>query len=382
MSIPANKTILSTIGLGLAAAVTLGACSNSSPAASTGPTTTAAATAGKPSTFSPPTSTVALQETGSSLMYPLFNLWAPAYKAQYPNITITPQSTGSGAGISQAIAGTVDIGASDAYLTPAQLAPGTGTLNIPLAISAQQINYNIPGLSASLKLDGKVLSAIYQGKIVNWNDPAIAALNNGVSLPNLKIVPIHRSDGSGDTFIFSQYLSKADPNGWGATIKFGTTVAFPAIASALAENGNGGMVTGCATTPGCVAYIGVSFSSETKAKSLGQALLANAAGNYEALTASTVDAEVAGSATSVPANEALSLVYGSAPNGYPIVNFEYGIVKEAQPSADKAQAVKAFMDWAISSTNGGASKYLGPVGFRPLPAAVVRLSQAQISQIS
>lgn len=382
MSIPASKKILSTIGLGLAAAVTLGACSSSSPAVGAGSTTTAATTAGRGSTFSPPTSTVSLQETGSSLMYPLFNLWAPAYKTQYPNITITPQSTGSGAGISQAIAGTVDIGTSDAYLTPAQLAPGTGTLNIPLAISAQQINYNIPGLSASLKLDGKVLAGIYQGRIVNWNDPAIAALNSGVRLPDLKIIPIHRSDGSGDTFIFTQYLSKANPSGWGATIKFGTTVAFPAIGSALAENGNGGMVTGCATTPGCVAYIGVSFSSETKAKGLGQALLANAAGNYEALTASTVDAEVAGSATSVPADEALSLVYGPATNGYPIVNFEYGIVKAAQPNADKAEAIKAFMDWAISSANGGAAKFLDPVGFRPLPAAVVKLSQTQISRIS
>lgn len=207
----------------------------------------------------PASSPVTLAETGSTLLYPLFNLWGPAFHERYPNVTITAQGTGSGAGIAQAAAGTVNIGASDAYLSEGDMAAHKGLMNIALAISAQQVNYNLPGVSEHLKLNGKVLAAMYQGTIKTWDDPQIAALNPGVNLPGTAVVPLHRSDGSGDTFLFTQYLSKQDPEGWGKSPGFGTTVDFPAVPGALGENGNGGMVTGCAETPGCVAYIGISF---------------------------------------------------------------------------------------------------------------------------
>ena len=139
-------------------------------------------------------------------------------------MTIQTAGTGSGTGISDATNGTADIGASDAYLSPSELTATPDLLNIPLAISAQMVAYNIPGITAHLKLSGKVLSEIYQGQITTWNNSAIASLNSGVKLPSTPIVTLHRSDSSGDTFLFTQYLSKADPSGWGAKIGYNTTV--------------------------------------------------------------------------------------------------------------------------------------------------------------
>ena len=159
----------------------------------------------------PPKGSVNIFETGSTLLYPLFQLWSSAYHKQYSNIKVTPSGTGSGAGISDAADGIVNIGASDAYLSGTQVSQNPGLKNIALAISAQQINYNVPGLNkVHLKLSGSVLSAIYQGKITTWNDQAISALNPGVTLPADKIIALHRSDSSGDTFLFSSFLSAAD----------------------------------------------------------------------------------------------------------------------------------------------------------------------------
>jgi phosphate ABC transporter phosphate-binding protein len=160
----------------------------------------------------PPSAT--LSETGSTLLYPLWNLWVPGYTTSYSNVNIQTAGTGSGTGITDATNGTADIGASDAYLSPSQVSASPSLLNIPLAISAQLVVYNVPGVQAHLKLSGKVLSEIYQGKIKTWNDPAITAINSGVNLPSTPIVTLHRSDSSGDTFLFTTYLSKADNSGW------------------------------------------------------------------------------------------------------------------------------------------------------------------------
>lgn len=159
------------------------------------------------------TTSVPLVETGSSLLYPLFNLWVPAYTASHPGADITTTSTGSGAGIAQSLKGLVNIGASDAYLSDSMVKAHSNMLSIPLAIASQAINYNLPGIT-NLKLSGPILAGIYTGKITKWNDPAIAAANPGVTLPDHVIIPIHRLDGSGDTFIFTQYLSDSDAS-WG-----------------------------------------------------------------------------------------------------------------------------------------------------------------------
>ena len=385
---------LGAVSLVATAAVALAACSSSSssgsaantsssaPASSSAASSTLSAAPTLSSLETPPTATVSLSETGSSLLYPLFQQWAPAYNKLHSNITVTPASTGSGTGISQASKGAADIGASDAYLSPAEVSATPGLMNIPLAISAQMINYNLPGFTGTLKLNGKVLAAIYEGKITTWNDPQIAAINPGVTLPSTKIVALHRSDGSGDTFLFTQYLSKQDPSGWGKTIQFGTTVAFPAISNSLAENGNGGMVQGCKATPGCVAYIGVSYQSQTKSDNLGQAQVENGSGNYVALSAQSIAAEASSFASSTPASGAISLIDGtSAPQGYPIINYEYAIVLAQQPSATKAQAIKAVLAWAMDPSGGSAPSFLNAVNFQPLPASAVAVSEKLLSKI-
>ncbi|WP_372494635.1 MULTISPECIES: phosphate ABC transporter substrate-binding protein PstS [Mycobacterium avium complex (MAC)] len=335
---------------------------------------------GGPVATTPASSPVTLSETGSTLLYPLFNLWGPAYHDKYSNVTITTQGTGSGTGISQAAAGAVAIGASDAYLSEGDMAAHKGLMNIALAISAQQVNYNLPGVTEHIKLNGKVLAGMYNGSVKTWNDPQIAGLNPGVNLPATPVVPLHRSDGSGDTFLFTQYLSKQDPDGWGKSPGFGTTVAFPTVPGALGENGNGGMVTGCADTPGCVAYIGISFLDQAQQKGLGEAQLANASDKYLLPDAKSIQAAAAGFASKTPANQAISLINGPAPDGYPIVNYEYAIVNSGQKDAATAQTLQAFLHWAIS--DGNNASFLDKVHFQPLPADVAKLSDAQIAKIS
>ncbi len=354
-------------------AVAAAGCGSKSTGGSSG------AGAGSSPATTPAAAQVALSETGSTLLYPLFNLWGPAYHGKYPNVGITAQGTGSGTGIAQAAAGAVDIGASDAYLSEGDMAAHKGLMNIAMAISAQQINYNLPGVTDHIKLNGKVLAAMYKGTVKAWNDPQIAGLNPGVNLPATPVVPLHRSDGSGDTFLFTQYLSKQDSDGWGKSPGYGTTVDFPAVPGALGENGNGGMVTGCAGTPGCVAYIGISFLDQASQKGLGEAQLANASGNFVMPDAQSIQAAAA-SFTSTPANQVISLINGPAPNGYPIINYEYAIVNSQQKDAATAQTLQAFLHWAI--TDGNSSSFLDKVHFQPLPAAVVKLSDAQIAKIS
>jgi len=328
--------------------------------------------------------TVSLTETGSTLLEPLFQIWTSAYQKKFPNVHIVPSGGGSGKGISDAGSGVVDIGGSDAYLSSSDRAQDPGLQDIALAISSQMVNYNVPGLGANvhLKLNGKVLSAIYQGKITTWDAPQIKALNPGVNLPLEKIVALHRSDSSGDTFLFSTYLSDSDPGGWGKTISYGTSIAFPAIPGALGETGNAGMVTGCQRIPGCVAYIGISYESETQGDHLGLAALGNARGNYEVPAAGSITSEAAAFTPKTPADEAISMIYGDAAGGYPIINYEYAIVPPKEQNATVGQAVKSFLDWAVSLTGGNSASFLRQVNFQPLPAAVAKQSDNLISKIA
>jgi phosphate transport system substrate-binding protein len=321
-----------------------------------------------------------MSETGATELYPLMNSWRDGYHQKYPNVTINTASTGSGAGISQAIARTAEIGASGAYLSKGDIAAHKGLMNIALAIAAEQVHYNLPGVAEHLKLNGKVLAAMYQGTIKTWNDPQIAALNPGVNLPATAVVPLHRSDGAGDTFVFTQYLSKQDPDGWGKSPGFGTTVDFPPVPGALGENGAGGMVTGCADTPGCVAYIGMSYLDQASQKGLGEAELANASGRYVLPEAENIQAEAASFASQTPANQVISLINGPAPDGYPIVNYEYAVVYSSQKDAATAQTLQAFLHWVV--TDGGSAQFLDKVHFQPLPAPVLKLSEAQIARIT
>ena len=312
-------------------------------------------------------------------MFPLFGAWQTAYNKTYPNVNLTTAGTGSGTGIADAAAGTVTMGGSDAYLSSAEMSQTPGLMNIPLAVSAVMVSYNLPGVKGHLNFNGTVLAKIYSGKITTWNDPAIKALNPGVSLPSMKIVTLHRSDSSGTTFVFVSYLNAQDPADWPAG-QVGTTVSWPNVPGASAQLGNGGMVSGCGTTKGCIAYIGTSYLTQTQAAHLGEGKLANKAGKFTLPTASSIQAALAQFETSTPANETQALINTSAPKGYPDINFEYVIVKKTQPSAAVASEVKKFLNWTL--TTGATSTFLGPVNFQPVSARVKGLSQTQISSIT
>jgi phosphate transport system substrate-binding protein len=333
---------------------------------------------------SPNSKATVLTETGSTLLYPLMGSWTTAYQKQFvtdknPTVTIETGATGSGTGITDASTGTVNIGASDAYLSSSDKTTYPTMLNIALAISAQQVNYYLPSVTKPLKLDGTVLAEMYTGKITKWNDPAIAALNPGVSLPDIPVVPLHRADSSGDTFLFTSYLNSQDPSAWPAS-NVGTTVSWPSVSGALAETGNGGMVSGCGATKGCIAYIGISYLAKTQAANLGQALLKNGAGQFLAPSSSTISAEASAETGKTPADETLSMIDANAPGGYPIINYEYAIVNTKQTDGTAAEDIRAFLHWCVTTGQSGSS-YLDPVDFQPLPSAVVSLSDNQIAKI-
>ena len=321
-------------------------------------------------------------ETGSTLLYPLFNLWSGGYSTKYSSTTITTAGTGSGTGISEAENGTIDIGASDAYLSPSVSSANPDLKNIPLAISAQIVAYNVPGVTSHLKLSGKLLSQIYQGQVTKWNASQISSLNPGVTLPNTPIVTLHRSDSSGDTFLFTTYLSKADPSGWGTKVGYNTTVPWPNAPGALGENGNSGMVSGCKATVGCIAYVGISYLTQVLQAGLGYGQLQNAKGQYVAPTQSSIAAEASYFVKKTPANGTISLIYGSANNGYPIINYEYAIVSTHQQSSTTAKNIRSVLEWALNTKYGSNNSYLSQVNFQPLPSKVEGQSIKQVLSIS
>ncbi|SOX56215.1 phosphate ABC transporter substrate-binding protein PstS [Mycobacterium ahvazicum] len=359
--------------------ITAACGSHSSGASSTASAAVTIATA-------PPTSNVTLSETGSKDLYPLLDAWVAAYHFKYLNVTINISRAPAAVGISQAAAGAVNLGASGVHLSEADMAAHPGLMNIALAVSAVYVHYNLPGVTDHLKLNGKVLAAMYQGTIRTWNDPQIAVLNPGVSLPAIRVVPLHRSDpGTSDTFLFTEYLSKQDPDGWGKSTGFGTAVDFPAVPGALGETGApgmAGMVTGCAENPGCIAYLASSYHEQASQRGLGEAQLANAAGNYVPPAPESIQAAATGSASQVPANQVISLVNGPAPDGYPIANYEYAIVYAKQKDPAVAQTVQAFLHWVI--TDGNKPNFLDSVHIylRPLPDSVQKLSEAQTAKIA
>ena len=324
-----------------------------------------------------------ISESGSGLLFPLAQRWAAAYHQQFPGVTVTTASTGSGKGIALASAGQVDIGASDAYLSSGDLVKNPALLNIPLAISAQTIIYNIPGLPSDshVDLDGKVLAGIYDGTVKTWNDPAIVGigLNKNLNLPGIPIVPLHRSDASGDTFLFTSYLSTQDQQ-WNDTIGYGTTAAWPPAPRATPAKGSVKTMDACEATPGCIAYNGISYLSQAQGSGkIGEAALANSAGNFTLPTSTAILDAVRSFVSLTPPNETISVIEGPAADGYPIVNYEYAIVSTRQPSAAKAAAIKAFLTWVI--TTGNALSYLNHVEFQPLPATLVSLGEDQIREI-
>jgi phosphate transport system substrate-binding protein len=323
---------------------------------------------------------VTLTQTGSTLLSPLFSVWASEYMKTHPGVRITTGSTGSEAGIEQAISGAVSIGTSDAYMTDVQGKKYPHIINVPMAISAMSVNYNLPGLdNAKLKLDGPALVGIYTGKIRSWDDKPIAALNPGVALPHKDIIPIHRADGSGDTFVFSQYLTFSTP-AWENTIGYATSINWPAVPGALNADGNMGVVQALQQTPYSIGYVGISFRNEIEKAKLGAALLKSYSGEFLAPTAETIAAAAAALTPRTPADQRLSLVNAPGANAYPLVNYEYAIISTKQENPETAKGIRRFLLWAIAPTETN-EKYLEDQHFIALPAHIWVMSHDQIETI-
>ncbi len=327
-----------------------------------------------------PATPVTVTETGSTLMLPYLQQLVGPLKQAYPNITLQPSGGGSGKGMADALAGRVDLGGSDAYLSNIQQQANLDVLDLPVVVSAQAITYNLPGVS-DLRLNGDVLARIYRGEITRWNDSAIGALNPGATLPGTSMVPVRRAEPSGDTFIFTQFLSNAVDT-WRSTPGYGATINWPSVPGELTAKGNAGMVATCGATPGCVAYVGVSAGRAATAAGLGQALLQNRAGNFLQPTHDTVSAALYNAQQLVPDDLRQSLVFASGANSYPIVNYEYLMVKATQKGAARALAIRTLLAWLVDPAGGSSAEHLGPVNFVALPDGVLAKVKTAIPRIT
>jgi phosphate transport system substrate-binding protein len=311
----------------------------------------------------------------------LFQHWIEDYGRIAPGVSMTAAATGSGTGIAAAISGDARIGASDAYMSDEQAEQNTGIVNIPLAISAQTINYNVSGLNdARLKLDGPTLAGIYTGRITEWDAGPIAAMNPAIKLPHQTIVPIRRDDASGDTFIFTQFLDFSTQS-WEDRFGYGTSIRWPAVAGEKTATGNEGMAQTLAATPYSVGYVGISFRDLVEKTELGTAALKNQNGRFLLPNAETISAAASELDPRTPADERLSLVFAPGDASYPLINYEYAVVSIRQSDPATADALRHFLLWAVSSQGGNAPKYLDAVGFIPLPDFIRALSEHQINRI-
>lgn len=314
----------------------------------------------------------ALVGAGSTLVAPLVGVWEPVYQ-KTSGVTVTYGAVGSGGGIESISGRTVDFGASDAPLSTAQATACKGCIEIPWALAGVGIAYHVSGVPSGLHFTGPVLADIWLGKIKAWNDPAIQKLNPGVKLPGTPIVPVHRTDGSGDTYAFVNYLGQMSPAFKAQIGPPAVTVAWPGGVGGKGNSGIGGVL---ASTNGAIAYITMAYVLENK---FDFGLVQNAAGKFPTPSVATIEAAAA-AAKSVPSGgtQGVSIVNppASAPNAYPISTFTYVIVPKAA-SASVAGALKKFIGWAVTSGQQDGPK----LDFAPLPPAVVSADQADLNLI-
>jgi len=309
-----------------------------------------------------------LTGAGSTLVYPLVSQWEPDY-ATKAGVTITYGAIGSGGGIDQITARAVDFGASDAPLSADQATACKGCLQIPWALGATVVTYNVKGVPNNLHLTGPVVADMFLGNITSWNDPKIRALNPGVSLPGTKVTPIYRSDGSGDSFVFSSYLSAVSPD---FKSKIGASTQ-PPFSTGTGAAKNSGVAASVQSTDGAIGYVAISYIA---ADGLNQALIQNAAGKYVTPSVDSIKA-AADAVTTAKADGSIPLVNppASAATAYPLSTYTYAIVPK---TSSKAAELKAFLTYAI--TDG---QQFGPdLGFPPLPSAVVSSDKTEIASIS
>jgi len=309
----------------------------------------------------------ALTGAGSTLVAPLMTNWINGFEIK-EGIPVKYSAVGSGEGIKAISNGTVDFGASDAPMTPEQEAKCSGCVTIPWALSATGLGFNIPGVK-KLNLSGPVIAGIYFGKITNWNDPKIAKLNPKTKLPNLAITPVYRSDGSGDTYAFTNYLSKISP-AWKSEVGVATTVGFKAGTGA---KGNAGVTSLVTKTPGSIGYISASYLI---AAGLGAAAVENAAGNFELPNIENIE-EAASVVKKAKPNSGISIVNPpkKASKAYPISTFTYAIVPY---NAGQGQFIKQFINYAITK----GQSYGAALDFAPLPKNVLSAAKSALNLIN
>jgi phosphate transport system substrate-binding protein len=300
---------------------------------------------------------------GSSFDYPAFTKWFEAYSAVDSAVHFNYQPVGSGAGKQQLIKQIVDFGASDAPMSDENLAAAPGKiLHIPVVAGGVALTYNLPG-GPKLKLDSQVIAGIYLGTINNWNDPKIAALNPGVSLPDLAIVPVHRSDGSGTTFIFSDYLACVSPD-WKKTVGSGMAVKWPGN-SGLGAKGSEGVAGQVKQISGAIGYVELAYADNNK---MSYADVKNSSGNFISPAPDSVSAALATAA--IPADFRFSMVNAPGAKAYPIAGPSWVLIYQDQTNSPKTgKKLVAFLKWAV--TDG--QKLSPALDYAPLPAEVQRL---------
>ena len=308
---------------------------------------------------------------GATFPYPIYSKWFDEYAKVDPEVRFNYQSIGSGGGIKQITSRTVDFGASDGPMTDEQLKQTPAELlHIPTVLGAVVATYNLPG-SPKLKFAPDVLADIFLGRITKWNDPRIASANAGVQLPDQPILVVHRSDGSGTTYIWVDYLSKVSPD-WQQKVGKGTSVNWPV---GLGGKGNEGVAGQVKNTPGALGYVELAYAVKNK---MPIASVKNAAGKFIEPTIASTTAAAAGAAKNMPSDFRVSLTNAPGDDAYPIASFTWLLVYKDQQNELKGRAVAKFLWWM--SHDG--QKYADELLYAPLPQSVVKQVEAKIKEIT
>jgi len=315
--------------------------------------------------------TVQINGAGATFPNPIYSKWFAEYHKVHPNVEINYQSIGSGGGIRQLSAGTVFFGASDGPMTNEQIqAAGFRILHLPTVLGGVVPVYNIPGVSAQLKFTGRVLADIYLGKITKWNDTAIRGINPGVNLPGDDITVVHRSDGSGTSYIWCDYLSKISPE-YRQKVGVATSVNWPVGVGGKGNEGVAGLVK---QTPGAIGYVELIYALQNK---ISHGAVQNAAGEWVTATTETVSNAAASAAKNMPKDFRVSITNAPGKDVYPISSFTWLLVQESPRDVQRSRIMVDFVRWAISGGQGFAPE----LGYAPLPKEVVALELEALKRV-
>jgi phosphate transport system substrate-binding protein len=308
---------------------------------------------------------------GASFPDPIYSKWFSEYNKLHPNVQINYQAIGSGGGIRQLTAQTVFFGATDGPMTKdQQLAAPGNILHLPTVLGGVVPVYNIEGVTAELKFTGAVLADIFMGKITKWNDPALAKLNAGVNLPGVDITVVHRSDGSGTTYILADYLGKVSPS-WKKTVGVSTALNWPV---GLGGKGNMGVAGLVKQTPGSIGYVELIYALQTR---IAYGAVQNMAGKFLRATIEGVTAAAAAAATSMPADFRVSITNAPGDDAYPISSFTWLLFYENPKDKAAARTMVEFMKWALAD----GQRFARELGYAPLPDGVVKLEMEALKKI-